>query len=569
MVKNKRRLKGGGKNRPYKRVRRPGLDGTSVVRLGSSSESSPDGLSELSEQVASRLRSSVVSLASFHGETMLLQCTGICIESSCTNATSFLTSSSNLIPPTCPEKDSLTIKVRLPNDQTVIGWLEFNKTCNDFAVVNIENVHGFHGTTHLNLDHEMQFKPYRKVVAIWRCFRSGLLMAKTRVDLASPSARIYQTMLSTCQIDKAGIGGPLLDFNGNFVGMNCSRTERKKTAYLQRDLILQCLVNYGIVKVRVEEGVDGVRERIRREMQELCAPCYFYPRGGGRRMINCLEAEFDGDIWSELDKDIASKMSRSVVSLASFAGPAKFFACTGVFIKCNSCSATILTSASLVRVSGEALMINDKLRIEVCLPNKFRVVGILSCYNLNYNVALVDIMGYWSPRVIEICQQMPVTSCMNVISVGCLFEHRKLMAAKGEVLIGKQSELDCQELCISTCKITKAGIGGPLIDITGNFVGINFNHEEETPFLPIDVIQRLLDFDKGWTTAADTCAEGGENRRLLPGPCPNGGTAKYTDTVVEGCENRWPLPKPRVLGATLAELGLELINRSHGSDVED
>jgi hypothetical protein len=29
------------------------------------------------------------------------------------------------------------------------------------------------------------------------------------------------------------------------------------------------------------------------------------------------------------------------------------------------------------------------------------------------------------------------------------------MAVEGKVLIGKQSELDCQELCVSTCKITK------------------------------------------------------------------------------------------------------------------
>ena len=91
----------------------------------------------------------------------------------------------------------------------------------------------------------------------------------------------------------------------------------------------------------------------------------------------------------------------------------------------------------------------------MCLPNRFRVVGILSHYNLNYNVALVDIMGYWSPRVIKICHQMPITKSMTVIAVGCLFEYRKLMAAKGEVLTGKQSELDCEELCVSTCKITK------------------------------------------------------------------------------------------------------------------
>src|SRR4051812_23633997 len=94
------------------------------------------------------------------------------------------------------------------------------------------------------------------------------------------------------------------------------------------------------------------------------------------------------------------------------------------------------------------------LQIEVCLPNQFRVVGILSRYNLHYNIALVDIMGYWGPREIKISRHQ-VTSCNKVIAVGRLFTHHKIVAAKGKMLIGKRSKLDCIELCVSTCKITK------------------------------------------------------------------------------------------------------------------
>uniref|UniRef100_A0A453LF57 Protease Do-like 14 n=1 Tax=Aegilops tauschii subsp. strangulata TaxID=200361 RepID=A0A453LF57_AEGTS len=240
---------------------------------------------------------------------------------------------------------------------------------------------------------------------------------------------------------------------------------------------------------------------------------------------------------SESSKSLASEMNRSVVSLASFNGFAKKFACTGVFIECNACSATILTSASLVRVPGDAHMIDDTLRIEVCLPNKFRVVGILKGYNLHYNVALVDIIGCWDPHAIQISGR-PVTSSMDVIAVGCLFAYRKLMAVEGKVLIGKQSKFDCTELCVSTCKITKAGIGGPLIDTDGNFVGMNFYDEEETPFLPRDLICRLLlNVNKEWASADDTIMECDKNRWLLPG-----GTHRNTDG------NRWPLPKPRLVG---------------------
>ena len=159
-------------------------------------------------------------------------------------------------------------------------------------------------------------------------------------------------------------------------------------------------------------------------------------------------------------------------------GFAKKFSCSGVFIKGEACSATILTSASLFRVPGSSHMIDDNLRvvtancyqfffsfqilvnitlslqIEVCLPNQFRVVGILNCYNLHYNVALVDIMGFWRPHTIKI-HGHPVTSSMDVIAVGSLFACRKLMAVEGKVLIGKQSKLDCKELCVSTCVITK------------------------------------------------------------------------------------------------------------------
>jgi hypothetical protein len=44
-------------------------------------------------------------------------------------------------------------------------------------------------------------------------------------------------------------------------------------------------------------------------------------------------------------------------------GFAKKFSCTGIFIKEKACSATILTSASLVRVPGSAHMIDDNLRV--------------------------------------------------------------------------------------------------------------------------------------------------------------------------------------------------------------
>ncbi|XP_047050694.1 uncharacterized protein LOC124655910 [Lolium rigidum] len=526
---------------------RPSLSAKSVARLSKSRKGA------LSKEVLSRLSMSVVALASFDGNTKLCECTGICIESSCSDATYLLTSI-NLIPYTWPRRtitERLRIEVRLPNNKTVTGWIEDPERYIDFFIVKINNVSAAH-LSHLSIDRVMQFEPYRKVAAIWRYFDSGKLKTTGGVDLASVCAHTDEKMLSTCQIHEVGIGGPLVDFDGNFVGMNCSGTEQRKTPYVRRPSIRTFMWFRGMVSVE-EDVEDAVRERIKSRYGESC----FLMPGRGQ-YINRLDATFRKDILrkpfkcaglemarsayslaSESSKCLASEMNQSVVSLASFNGFAKKFSCTGIFIKEKACSATILTSASLVRVLGSAHMIDDNLRIEVCLPDGFRVVGILKCYNLHYNVALVEIMGFWRPRTIKISGD-PVTSSMDVISVGSLFAHRRLMAVEGKVLIDKQSELDCQELCVSTCKITKAGIGGPLIDTDGNFVGINFYDEEETPFLPRDVIRRLL--NNKWSSADDSIVEGVENRWLLPG-----WTHRNADTIAAVDGNKWPLPEPRRL----------------------
>ncbi|KAM3277436.1 hypothetical protein ACQJBY_045365 [Aegilops geniculata] len=585
MTKNKRRLVRGdqGQQCPYKRATRPSLDGTSVATSvssgesspgasselteasslaisSSSSESSPGVLSELSEQVVSRLRRSVVSLASLDGDTQLCECTGTCIESSCPDAMCFLTSI-NLIPYTWHLRkitESLTIKVRLPNDQIVTGWIENPEIYAHFFIVKIKNVDVIDPPhlCHLSLDRATQFEPYRKVAAVWRYYDSGELKTTSGVDLASVCALTDEEMLSTCRIHEVGIGGPLVDFDGNFVGMNCSVTKQRKTPYVRRPSIREFMWFRGMVSVK-EEVDEAVSERFKSRYGDSA-----FLRAGGEQYINLLDAMFKKDILrkplggfgSEMDRSayslasessklLASKMNRSVVSLASFNGFAKKFSFSGVFIKGEACSATILTSASLVRVPGSSHMIDDNLRIEVCLPNQFRVVGILNCYNLHYNVALVDIMGFWHPRTIKI-RGHTVTSSMDVIAVGSLFACRKLMAVEGKVLIGKQSKLDCRELCVSTCKITKAGIGGPLIDNDGNFVGMNFYDEEETPFLPRGVIHRLLlNLNKKRTSADGTIVEGIENRWLLPG-----GTHGNTETVAPIDGNKWPLPEPRYVG---------------------
>lgn len=476
------------------------------LRLGltASSEkfvfSSRGACSQLSKPAVSRLSKSVVSIASFIGQAKFVERTGLCIQTSCANATSFLTSAS-LFPRTAQGKirDNVTIKVCLPSNQSAVtGRIEIVDVYFDFAVVNIEHVAGFHAT---HLDHDIPFEAaYRKVVAVWRRFNSELLIGTTGVELGSPAVEPSKIMLSTCKITKAGIGGPLVDSDGNFVGMNNNRSEYDMTPFIKRVLILKVLGNRGIVSMGIKQKIDVISEGSTSEMQKSFTQ-------GCPRLINSIEDLFLGNIWSKLRKDVASRISRSVVSLASFDGDATFFACTGFVSHCHASSAYILTSASLVRVSGDGQEINTKLRIEVCLRNRFRVIGILKACNLMFNLACIEIMGHWDllalelhpesmqkegkkhqpeslkKRVKEVQPESFVGPHLDVIAVGCLFDGPSLMATGGLKLMNRQSKLDCSELYVSSCKITKAGVGGPLIDFDGNLLGMNFYHHEETPFL--------------------------------------------------------------------------------------
>jgi len=153
-----------------------------------------------------------------------------------------------------------------------------------------------------------------------------------------------------------------------------------------------------------------------------------------------------------------------------YSGEKRFFACTGCFIEWNGCT-TILTSASLIRHSRRADEILKNLRIEVFLPSKERASGILQHYNLHYNIALVRVNDYSPSHPIKI--QHRRRDNREVLAVGRIFTSGELMASRGH----KDSmvcEHDCGHLHFSRCRISKAGIGGPLLDFDGKFVGMNF-----------------------------------------------------------------------------------------------
>uniref|UniRef100_A0ACD5VYC3 Uncharacterized protein n=1 Tax=Avena sativa TaxID=4498 RepID=A0ACD5VYC3_AVESA len=207
-------------------------------------------------------------------------------------------------------------------------------------------------------------------------------------------------------------------------------------------------------------------------------------------------------------------MSQCVVALASFIGKKRYFACTGVVIESND-TIRVLTSASLVITSDNENKVDDKLKIVVCLPDNRHFSGTLQHYSPNYNIAVVGIRDFHCTRTAQMNDQVQIKPHGEVVAVGRVYNSGKLMATSG-VVTDKPSNLSCKELAISTCKITKAGIGGPLIDFAGNFIGMNFYGLEETPYIPMNIILELLrSFD-----------------------------AKGTVAVEDHSPNRWPVPKP-------------------------
>uniref|UniRef100_A0A0E0LPH0 Uncharacterized protein n=1 Tax=Oryza punctata TaxID=4537 RepID=A0A0E0LPH0_ORYPU len=525
--------------------------------------------SELSKVVISNLSESVVSLASFDGNTMHSACTGIVIKTDLFG-TSFLTSASlvrsfddeNKIMP------FVSIEIHLPKKQVAHGWLYKYDLQYNIAIVETKV---FPGLRAINLEHQLQFESHSKVVAVGRCFKSGKLMATSGVLTDDPSG-VYrkELMISTCEITMVGVGGPLIDLDGNFVGMNFYA--KKRTPFLPRSTITECMANFKTYRGELKkfysttgrntneiqespatsksylEGLEGCSDSLELRnssrkpeneqesssssdseveddpffmemnspflpvadgdefgkflIKKLTSQGYPLPAvlDGGMRLVNTFENEFADDIWSKLTKKVAANMSRIVVSLASFNGEERIFACTGIFVGCNESNTRILTSASLVRISDDENKINDNLKIVVHLPNKQQTVGTLQHYHLHYNVAIVSIKGFRCLRTEEFHDPGQIER-KEVISVGRVFKSGKLMATSG-ILTDKPSKLDCKELMVSTCRISKAGIGGPLIDCHGNFVGMNFYGRKETPYLPRDIIMKLLSYFDGEGRAA-------------------------------------------------------------------
>jgi hypothetical protein len=198
----------------------------------------------------------------------------------------------------------------------------------------------------------------------------------------------------------------------------------------------------------------------------------------------------------------------------------------------------VLTSASLFRTGDADGMIDPTLRVEVFLSQEQCVGGRLEMFHQDYNIAIVSPMDDLTAICAhDIFSATKASKSKVVVAIGRPTKEHEglLMASMGNLKCRQKkdqgSQFDCKDLRLSTCKITKAGIGGPLLRIEdGCFVGMNFYDESgPTPYLPRSNIVKVL--KRGF----NLLSRRGLARPIILDKDTKGNAAK---------KNRWPVPKP-------------------------
>uniref|UniRef100_A0A0E0BBM9 Uncharacterized protein n=1 Tax=Oryza glumipatula TaxID=40148 RepID=A0A0E0BBM9_9ORYZ len=490
----------------------------------------------------------VVSLALFDGDKMLFACSGIPLPSrrSREELTSFVTSAdfARAFNEHRNRDDNLTVAVRLPDNTTTDGFLGLYD--HDIAIVTCL---GLEEISPIDFKGTPTCPDGSPLLAVGRAFKSGNLMAM------SGSVHSGNTWVPNSQdISKAVLGGPLLGKDNIFLGMNFSISDNDdwtvKYAFLPMELLHERLKHFGILDPKhlhfrgysLPKDVKSIVPSVNGELLNQFEDCFGESLGWRGYpyvdpAIGCRER-----VWKHLRKEVVTDISRRVVSLASFNGLVRSFACTGLIINWHGNKATppvILTSASLISHNEDK--IDSNLTIEVFLPPNQRGNGILEFYSLNYNIAIVSLKrNFNAVRPENIFSGTVEMPSEKVVAIGRDVTLGPLMATIGKVI--QHGKNDCK----LDCKDLKAGIGGPLIKLDGSFVGMNFyDGSRVTPFLPRDKIVKVL------STLNDLPSESGRNHPM-PIDVDDGTKKNSLDYYIQQStymgniilDDRWPVPEP-------------------------
>lgn len=200
----------------------------------------------------------------------------------------------------------------------------------------------------------------------------------------------------------------------------------------------------------------------------------------------------DGSLKSRQARKVALLVSKSITSLSSYAGGKRIRVCSG-FVMCqtgNTGTSMILTSATLVRsLNGDNNMIPD-VKVKVLLSDGHITDGHIFIVDFHYNVAVVKVAA--DLALLEVFHLKGTTHNGPVLALGRAYEGGNLMCSRGH-LVDETSIFGCSELLVSSCQISMAGSGGPLVNYNGQVLGINFYEKNQTSHLPMLIVSRILE----------------------------------------------------------------------------
>ncbi|KAL7237194.1 hypothetical protein ACSBR1_020291 [Camellia fascicularis] len=192
---------------------------------------------------------------------------------------------------------------------------------------------------------------------------------------------------------------------------------------------------------------------------------------------------------------------------------------SGTIIDCENVNgtyfSTVLTSASFLRSSAELEAVHEDIKIDVYISDGKLFEGRVFAYDFHFNIAFIKIesnatLPTASLRLLEDSisidpNDIPGRPHSNVsklcpgdivVAVGRFFDAPyNLMAARGQFSLDC-CKFDCKELFRANRKISKCGIGGPLINHYGEVIGVNFYDSLCTPFLPVNIVSKCLEHFK-------------------------------------------------------------------------
>ncbi|TVU22459.1 hypothetical protein EJB05_32156 [Eragrostis curvula] len=209
--------------------------------------------------------------------------------------------------------------------------------------------------------------------------------------------------------------------------------------------------------------------------------------------IGVFKTTLKGASW-EVEK-LVLQVAPSVVGLQSKAGGTDHFFCCGTVVESDKETHTIVTVANLVKCPDTDEVAGD-LKINVYLHNNETCEGKLVYHDFYHNICLIEIQSPIHLQEKGFSSNADAVhfgkSCSrDVVTLGRDKEIHMLVISTGKI-IPKRSKLDCEELVVSTCRISKAEVGGPLMNFDGDLIGMNYYHTNETPFIPSVIILKFL-----------------------------------------------------------------------------